>query len=152
MLLKLILFHVLFNIWMNIWHIIQIFFFMMSVWTSAVLPLVKIKPLNHIAALGFLIGYLPDAANKQDLLNWTHRILQTQTFSLSVSWCYMWFLSNREQAAMTHLSLKSSILKKPYHTAGRQLCQLLILIRHPVWAFPHKKLESHSNAAVRAEL
>ncbi len=43
---------------------------------------------------------------------------------------------------MTHLNLNLPILEKPYHTPGRQLCQLLILIRHPVWAFPHKLLEA----------
>lgn len=44
-------------------------FFMMSVWASAVLPLVKIKPLNHVLTLGFLMRYVSDAGNEQDLFH-----------------------------------------------------------------------------------
>lgn len=126
-------------------HCIQIFF-MMSVWTSAVLPLVKIKPLNRVLTLCFLIWCVSDAGEKQDFFNlcWDekHILFCKQTFSLNVSRCYTWFFSNHREVVMTYLSLNLPILEKPYHTPGRQLCQLVILIWHPVWAFPHELPET----------
>lgn len=120
-------------------HCIQIFLWCLYEHLQCYL-LVKIKALIRTLTLCFLWVtysriYLFD--DEPDLEWGTQHILHTQAFSLSVSQRYTWFLSNHKRVAMTHLTLNLPILKKLYHTPGRQLCQLVILIQHPVWAFLH---------------
>lgn len=116
----------------------------MSVWTSAVLPLVKINPLNHIVTLGFLIfkmilmpiiktkkkdGLFHLCGNTKHIIFWA--------FPLNVSWRFARLFSNHKQAVMTHLREKTLVLEKPYRTtAGTR--QRLTSGQLPVGAFTHE--------------
>lgn len=124
MLLKLILFHLLFNMWMTIWDTVFrfFFFFMTSVWTSAVLPLVKIKIIKPVS----------DGAS---LFNWPGLRLQAQV------WIY-WFSSRRNDrflraqsaSAWAHVTFPPATRDDPFKSVleKRRLCQP---IRHPAWGF-----------------
>ena len=139
MLLKLILFHVLFNIWMNIWNTVFRFFYdvCMNICSVTSCEDKTIKPrldtwVFHQLCLRWRI-------KEQVFISWlTSAGMRNKNCSahtnifLSVSWCYTWFFCDHKRVVMTHLSLNLPILEKPYRIAGRQLCQQVILIRHPV--------------------